>query len=390
MHSLLLLLFAGPVTYHPEVERLIAARCQICHREGEAGPMPLTTYKEVRPWAKAIKEAVLSRRMPPWHADPEVGHFRNDLSLTKDEIETIRAWVDGGAPQGDPAVAAPPPQFTTGWRITRPDVVFEIPGSFEVPKSGVLDYQYFEVATQFREDKWVEMAEVRPGERSVVHHAIVTVREPGDSDWYGGQFLAGYAPGAAPQVWKAGQARLVRAGSTLVFQMHYTANGKVLSDRTRIGLVFAKQPPRQRIYAGRATSFQLRIPPGEANYKTEAAFHVPEASWLAAVRPHMHYRGKSFEVRAVFPNGETRTVLRVPKYSFLWQPYYYLETPLRLPAGTRLECTAVFDNSANNPFNPDPSAWVSFGEQTWQEMMIGWFDLAVDLPAAAARASGGR
>jgi hypothetical protein len=213
----------------------------------------------------------------------------------------------------------------------------------------------------------------------VVHHAIVMVRSPADRSWYGGQFLAGYAPGAVPQVWQPGQARLVPAGSALVFQMHYTANGKPAADRTQIGLIFAKQPPKQRIVAMRASNAWLSIPPGAPDYRVDASLTVSRPMTLAAIRPHMHMRGKSFEVRAVLPSGESQMVLRVPRYDFHWQPYYYLSEPLLLPAGARLECVAHYDNSANNPLNPDPTAEVHWGEQSWDEMMIGWFDVAVDL-----------
>jgi hypothetical protein len=292
-------------------------------------------------------------------------------------------WVDAGSPEGDASQAVKAVAFTEGWRIARPDVTFTLSETVRVPASGVIDYQYFVVETGFTEDKWVEMAEVRPSARSVVHHAIVSVRAPDEYGWFNGQFLAGYAPGAAPQVWKPGVARLIPAGSQLIFQMHYTANGKVEEDRTQIGLVFARTPPRERVLAMRAVNTWFTIPAGEANHRVDAVVTVHDEMRLAAVRPHMHLRGKAFEVRAVFPAGGSRVVLRVPKYDFHWQPYYYLESPLVLPAGTRLECTAIFDNSANNPRNPNAHQSVRWGDQSWEEMMIGWFDVLI--PARAER-----
>jgi hypothetical protein len=346
--------------------------------------MPLITYRQVRPWAKAIREAVAAKRMPPWHADSAVMKYSNDLSLSEGQRRILMEWVDAGCPEGSPGEQVKSREFTEGWRISRPDVVFTMPEWFRVPASGVMEYQYFTVETGFTEDRWVEMAEVRPSARAVVHHAIVSVRAPEDR-WMGGQFLAGYAPGAAPQIWRPGVARLIPAGSQLVFQMHYTTNGKTDEDRTQVGLVFARKPPQERVLAMRAVNTWFLIPPREANHRVDASITVHEEMKLAAVRPHMHLRGKSFEVRAVFRDGGTRLVLRVPKYDFHWQPYYYLENPILLPAGTRLECTAVFDNSANNANNPNKDEAVRWGDQSWEEMMIGWFDMLV--PAGDAKGS---
>ncbi len=366
---------AGPPTFYKDVLPILSERCQSCHRAGQAAPMALVTFKDTRPWAKAIKESVLARRMPPWHADSTVVKYRNDLSLSEAERETLTGWVDGGSAEGNAADAPRLKTYVEGWRIARPDAVFSLPETIAVPASGTIDYQYLAVATGFTEDKWVEMAEVRPTSRGVVHHAIVSVRAPADAGWYGGQFLAGYAPGAAPQVWMPGQARLIPAGSYLVFQMHYTSNGKAAEDRTQIGLVFAKQAPRERVYAMRASNSWFTIPPGAPDHRVEAATSVHQPVRLAAIRPHMHLRGKAFQVVAIFPDGTSKMVLRVPRYDFHWQPYYYLETPLSLPAGTRLECTAWFDNSPNNPRNPNPLDSVRWGEQSWDEMMIGWFEV---------------
>jgi hypothetical protein len=366
-------------TFHKDVEPLLQRRCQSCHRAGEGAPMSLITYQQTRPWARAIRAAVLSGKMPPWQADPRYGKFVNDLSLTAAEKDKLVAWIDAGAPEGHPADAPKPRVFPQGWQIGTPDVVFEMPEEFLVPARGVLDYQYIAVSTRFTEDKWVEMAEVRPGDPAVVHHAIVMVDQ--DDGTHQEQYLAGYAPGMTPQIWKPGQARLIKAGATLIFQMHYAATGKPAQDRTRIGLVFAKEPVKEQILAMEALGLGLKIPPGDPHYRVEAAERMRDTVRLVGMRAHMHLRGRSFQFRAVYPNGESEILLDIPKYDFNWQPYYYLETPKLLPRGTVIECTAYFDNSANNPFNPDPSAAIAWGPQTWDEMMIGWLDVAVPLPA---------
>jgi len=313
--------------------------------------------------------------MPPWQADPHYGKFSNDLSLAPGEKEMLVAWIDAGAPEGDPADAPEPRTFVEGWRIPKPDVVFEMPEEFNVPASGAIDYQYFPVATKFAEDKWVEAVEVRPGDPSVVHHAIVVTGSP--DDYLGQEYLAGYAPGEGPQIWKPGQARLIKAGAHLIFQMHYTANGKPAHDRTRIGIVFAKKPATEQIVAMQAAAHRLAIPAGDANYRTSALAAIEEPCYLVGLRAHMHLRGKAFTFRAIYPSGATETLLEIPRYDFNWQPYYYLETPKFLPRGTRIEAIATFDNSPNNPANPNPAQMVLWGPQSWDEMMIGWFDVAV-------------
>ena len=378
----------APVTFHKDVEPIFQNRCQGCHRPGEAAPMALVTYPQARPWAKSIKAALLNGKMPPWQADPHYGKFSNDLSLAPGEREIVVAWVDAGAPEGNLADAPKPRTFPEGWRIPKPDVIFEMPEEFNVPTAGAVNYQYFPVPTNFTEDKWVEMVEVRPGDRSAVHHAIVVI-DSGD-EYAGQEYLAGYAPGMTPQFWKPGQARLIKAGSRLVFQMHYSTTGKPARDRTRIGLVFAKKPATEQIVAMQAAAPWIAIPPGDPNYRISAVSVIHETSYLMGLRAHMHLRGKSFTFRAVYPTGETETLLDIPHYDFNWQPYYYLETPKLLPRGTRIEASAVFDNSPNNPFNPNPAAAIFWGPQSWDEMMIGWFDLAIPVRAESSRTRAAR
>jgi hypothetical protein len=345
--------------------------------------MPLLKYQDARPWAKAIRAAVITGKMPPWSPDPHYGKFLNDLSLDPGEKEKIVAWIDAGAPEGKPSDAPAPRQFQEGWNIPSPDVVFELPEAYDVPASGTIDYKYIRVPTNFTEDKWVQIAEVRPGAPAVVHHAIVVMRAPGSRRE---EYLAGYAPGMTPQIWKPGEARLVKAGSVLEFQMHYATNGTPARDRTRIGLIFAKEPVIEQVIGTQLTPQSLNIPPGDANYRVDSSGMMGQEVKLVAIRAHMHVRGKSMEVRAVYPTGETEILLNVPKYDFNWQPYYYLETPKVLPKGTRIEATSYFDNSPNNRFNPDPTAAVTWGPQSWDEMMISWLDIAVDRSATAAPA----
>ncbi|HUS07235.1 MAG TPA: cytochrome c [Bryobacteraceae bacterium] len=386
-----------PVTFHQDVLPVLQKNCQGCHRPGEAAPMSFLTYKDTRPWAKAIREAVVLKKMPPWFADPHVGKFRNDPSLSDAEKATLIRWADSGAPEGDPGQAPAPRRLLEGWNIGEPDRIIEMPLEYAVPASGTIEYTYFIVPTGFAEDKWVQMAEARPGNRKVVHHVIAFVREPGSS-WLRdakpgepfvprkggdtgslGEFLVGYAPGVVPQVLEPGQAKWIRAGSDIVLQMHYTANGRPEKDRTRIGFTFAKQPPAKRVLTLAASNRKFVIPPGAGNHRVDAQVTLQEDSTLLAMIPHMHLRGKSFAFRVVYPTGEIQELLQVPRYSFNWQLSYLPKKPIGLPKGSRIECTAYFDNSANNPDNPNPGAEVRYGDQSWEEMMFGFFDVAVDV-----------
>jgi hypothetical protein len=389
-----------PVTFSRDVLLLLQRSCQGCHRPGEAAPFSLLTYEESRPWAKAMKEAVLLHKMPPWFADPHIGKFSNDRSLSEKDISTLVAWSDQGAPQGDPKDAPAPLQFIEGWRIPKPDVVIEMPNDFHVPSSGVLNLQHIVVPSGFTEDRWVQCTEVRPGNRALVHHIVVFTREPGSKwlkdakigvpfdpdkkhkrkkdDGVPGEGVAGYTPGAFPVPLPPGQAILIKAGSDIVFQMHYTTNGKAGTDRSRLGLVFAPGPPKQRVASLAAYNDDLKIPAGDPNYRVDSVFDLGAEVQLTSMQPHMHSRGKDFEFRAIYPNGQTETLLRVLNYSFSWQLSYDLAKPIVLPKGTRIQCTAHFDNSANNPNNPDPNKEVSWGDQTFDEMMIGFFSVAFE------------
>lgn len=384
-------------TFYKDVLPILQQHCQTCHRPGEAGPMPLMDYAGVEPWGSAIRQAVVSRQMPPWYADPSVGHFANDRSLSTAQIATIAAWVEAGSPAGNAKDAPKPVAWVEGWTIGRPQIIFEMPSSFNVPSAGVVPYQYVIVPTHFQHDTWVRLAEVRAGDRAHTHHIVVSVREAG-SAWLAGEpvgvpfalsghdhggipgeFLAGCGPGAIPELLAPGQAKLIRAGSDLVFQLHYTTNGQPGCDRSRIGLILSKDPPRQRVLMLAAANLRFIIPPGDPDYEVDARITLHADATLVSLLPHMHLRGKSFEFRAVFPEGRREILLRVPHYSYDWQLSYYLANPLPLPSGTTIECTAHFDNSSANPRNPDPSKTVHFGPQSWDEMMIGYFEVATDV-----------
>ncbi|MBK5293208.1 MAG: thiol-disulfide isomerase [Acidobacteriia bacterium] len=367
-------------TFTKDVAPILNQRCVECHRQGEAAPMAFTSYKDVRPWARAIKEKVVSRAMPPWLADARYGHFDNERRLKQPEIDTVAAWVDQGAPEGDPKFLPKPPIFEQGWAVGKPDVVFELPQAVAVQPSGVIPYQYYTVPTGFKEDTWVQAAEIRPGNRAVVHHIIVFIQPQGAKEGSptGREKLSGFAPGEQPKVYPAGTAKLIPAGSNLVFQVHYTPNGTAATDRSYIGLLFAKQPVTRRALTGTALNTKFTIPPGDGNHEVQSSWEAKEDVRIVDLMPHMHLRGKDFTYTAVYPNGSREIVLSVPRYDFNWQLLYQFAEPLRLPKGSRLECVAHFDNSSNNKHNPDPNKEVKWGPQTWEEMMIGWFDYTTE------------
>lgn len=390
--SVLALLVCSAATFHRDVEPLLQRHCQSCHRAGGLAPMPLTTFAETRPWAKSIRLRVTRRTMPPWFADRAHGRFLNDPSLTEDEIAVFRDWVDGGAPKGDPAQAPPPLGWREDWTIGTPDLVVEMPRPFRVPAKGEVEYQYVIIPLRWTEDRWVTAAEAMPGARAAVHHIVLYAREP-DSAWLReapvsqifarmrefttSDILLVYAPGSPAMKLPPGMAKRIRAGSDLVLQIHYTPAGKPLEDRTRVALQFAKELPARQVHTLQIGVDDIRIPPGEANYRLRASGTFPNDALLLSFFPHMHLRGRSFEYSLVGPGGRFETLLKIPEYDFWWQIDYRLAEPRPVRAGERLQVDARFDNSANNPRNPDPSAEVTWGEQSWQEMMIGFFDVAV-------------
>jgi len=399
------------VTFHKDVLPVLQKHCQECHRPGEAAPMSFLTYKESRPYAKTMKQAVLAKKMPPWFADSHFGKFANDRRLAQSEIDTLIAWADNGAREGNTADAPAPRQFTAGWTIGKPDAVLDMSADYKVPATGTIEYTYFIVPTGFTEDKWVEKIELRPTARSVVHHIVLYARPPGskflkgvpvrtaftappptepekhDPDTGQGilygltsagyEMVSVYVPGGVAYETKPGQARLIKAGSDLVFQMHYTSNGKEAVDRSQVGMVFAKETPKQRVVNTFVGNFNLTIPPGAANHRVDAKVKLYEDVIVQSLFPHMHLRGKGFEYVAKYPSGETQTLLKVPNYDFNWQLTYQLEKPMLLPKGTELTATAWYDNSPSNKYNPDPKSQVYWGDQSWEEMLAGFVDFVI-------------
>lgn len=386
-------LAAAAPTFHRDVEPILQRRCQTCHRPGESGPFPLLTYADARPRARAIRAAILKRTMPPWFAAEASHPFSNDPTLTQTERGTLLDWVNTGAAQGNPADAPPPADFPDGWNIPRPDATFSAGADFAIPARGALDYMHFVIPTGYAGNRWVEAIEVRPSFRAAVHHAVVYIRPPG-SPWLAhlkpghpgpvprdgpgqgrAEVLTVYAPGMTPDQWPAGTAKLLPAGWDIILQLHYTTTGAAGRDRTRIGLRFSRAPVTHRVVTMSMRNMALNIPPGEPNYSAEGRGFLPARAEILSFFPHMHLRGKAFEYRAIHPDGAREVLLRVEPYRFHWQLAYRLAAPLALPAGTRLECTAWYDNSPNNPDNPDPAATVRWGEQSWDEMMAGYLDL---------------
>jgi peroxiredoxin len=377
----------GEITYTKHVAPILQKNCQECHRPGQIGPFALLTYEVAAAWSETIREVIAEDRMPPWHADPKFGKFSNDRRLTKEEKATLLTWLDKGTPRGDPKDLPPPRKFTDGWRIGKPDAVITMPVEFDVPakmpKYGV-PYKHFAVTTNFPEDRWIVQAEAKPGAPEVVHHIIVFVVPPGRMFIPGDPKtppLCGTAPGDMPLQLPPGYAKHIPKGARLIFQMHYTPNGKAIKDRSSIGLVFAKEPPKKSVVTEPVYNLFFSIPAGAANHKVEASYRCRQDGEIIGFMPHMHLRGKDFLYQALYPDGKSEVLLSVPKYNFNWQSVYRPATPIGMPKGTRLQCIAHFDNSDKNPNNPDPTRTVTWGDQTWQEMLIGWVDFAYDIKA---------
>jgi hypothetical protein len=407
-------------TFSKDVAPILYRNCATCHRPGEIAPMSLLTYEDARPWAQAIREQVARGDMPPWHADSPHGTFSNDRRLSDQEKDILMRWVDAGAPRGNPKDLPPQPKFAEGWTIGTPDAVISMGKEFEVPASGTIGYQYISAPTNFTEDKWVQAIEVRPGARSVVHHVLVFCREAGEArpnafvpdlpklpagelrpralglarpeqrPGKPGVLIATTAPGTNAMVFEPGTALLIKAGSVLVFQIHYTANGTATKDRTSVGMIFAKKPPALEIRTSAFMNLFLVIPPGDANREVDSAIQFTENVRIYALFPHTHLRGKSWEYRLMYPDGHTKEVLSVPKYDFNWQTYYVFAEPLAAPAGSRLEAVAHYDNSTANRSNPDPTKTVRWGEQTWEEMQYTGITYSVDGTASEAGAESAR
>jgi hypothetical protein len=388
-------------TFYKDVLPILQRHCQVCHRTGGIAPMAFETYEQTKRFAEAIRVAAQNRTMPPWFAVRGIGKFSNDPSLSDDQIAELAAWAENNTPAGNPADAPAEMKWSGKWTMAKPDLVVSMKQGVKIPADGELDYTYEIVPTNFQEGRWVQGSEILPGMPENVHHAVVYVRPPGsawlrhapvgkpftaeslateedrrDAMWTDSDILLVYAPGSTPDNWAEGMAKYVPAGSDLVFQMHYTTNGKAGSDVTQIGLRFAKEPPAKRVLTLQLTNDHFVIPPGVPDFRVEAWGTLPNDALLLSFFPHMHLRGKRFEYNIVREDKGIETLLRV-NYHFHWQMSYRLAEPLALKAGTKLQAVAWFDNSRENPHNPDPEAAVRWGEQTSDEMMVGFFDVAV-------------
>jgi hypothetical protein len=412
-------------TFTKDVAPILYKNCTSCHRPGEIAPMSLLTYAEARPWVRSIQTRVTNGTMPPWHADPAHGDFLNDRRLKPAEKDTILKWVAAGAPEGDPKDLPAAPKYADGWMIGQPDVVLPMQEDYPIPANGTVAYQYFEVPTNFTEDKWIQAFEVRPGNRAVVHHVIVYTRNPqqleqmrkqardaeasgkprpvpvvsfaegmdipagqtGGPELPDGQkrvlgpndrpspggftgSIGGYVPGNGSRVYESGTATKLPAGSTLVFQMHYTTTGKATTDRSSVGIIFAKEKPKIPLSGAVLANGALHINANDPNARVDAEMTVNRDIDLYSILPHTHVRGKSWEYVATYPDGRTETLLAVPHYDFDWQTDYIYRQPVHIPKGTKIHATAWYDNSVANKSNPDPSKDVWWGDQTFEEMMF--------------------
>jgi hypothetical protein len=430
------------VTFSRDVAPIFFKRCAECHRPGESAPMSLLTYKDARPWIRSIREKVVNRDMPPWHADPRSGSFANDRRLTDAEIDTIATWVDGQALEGDPRDLPPPPEFVEGWSIGNPDVVLRMPEEFRLDASGPDEYHFFEVDPGFAEDKYVQMVEARPGNRRVVHHINAFIVPPSESPARkltreeserlrvqagqdsifqrdgmlmrlkpetpvhddgcrlesggggdrldgGGQrivrtWLGGFAPGTNPLTWTPGTVKRIPAGSKIVLNIHYSkTSGVVERDRSMVGLVFAKEPPRREVFTRWIANHYFEIPPGAGNHEVTACWKAEDDIHLVSVAPHMHARGKAMRIRVTYPDGSSEVLIDVPKYEFSWQTMYAFARPVAIPKGTRFHLTSHFDNSSANRNNPDPKQTVRWGDPTSDEMMLAIVEYTVDRHSVA-------
>jgi hypothetical protein len=393
----------GVATYSRDIAPILYQNCLECHRPGEAAPVSFTSYGEVRPWAKKIREVVETGTMPPWHADPSVGSWKNERRLSRDEIGIIRRWVEGGAPEGNPAELPPAPQFVEGWRMGEPDHVFQMVRPEVLGPEVEDEYRYVMIPTGFTEDRWVKAAEVRPGNLEVVHHVIVFVASQQaimsgkiESGFSGS--LGGYAPGTQPLIAEEGRGFLVPAQSVLVLQMHYhKPKGRSASDQTRIGIQFADHVVEKQVKFDFIGEFGFAIPPHDPEYIVEASKVVLQDVVIQTLIPHMHYRGKDMRVWAELPDGSIERLILIPRYDFNWQTFYEMEKPFFAPAGTRLVARATYDNSPRNPFNPNPNETVRWGLPTTAEMMFAFYiytdadeQLRARDPGAGVLAAGGR
>jgi len=374
-------------TFTKDVAPIFYRSCIECHRATMFAPMSLTSYEDARPWLRSIKQRVTSGTMPPWGSDMPHGMFRNDPRLTDDEIRTIVSWIDGGAPKGDVKDMPKMPAFAEGWGIGQPDAVFSMTEDFKVPAAGTIDYKYIRVPVNLPEDRWYTAVEIKPIARANVHH-VIAYTEPSSSEppragnTFGPTNITGVSPNKPGLVFEPGVAKLLRAHHDIILQMHYTTNGKEAVDRTQVGFIFSKEPPKRVHVTGLAVQPRILIPAGDPNAEVKASFDVKQDMTMTSLTPHMHVRGKDMTYTAFYPDGTSEVLLAVPRYDFNFQITYDLAKPKLIPKGTKIEVVAHYDNSTGNKYNPDPTKDVKWGDQTWEEMMIGFWGTVIDAAPA--------
>jgi peroxiredoxin len=379
------------ITYHSRISRIVQQNCASCHRDGGIAPFSLESYEQVAGYRGMIRWVVEEGRMPPWFASPEHGEWRNDRSLSARDRRDLLAWIDAGAPEGEARDAVLALAWPDGWKLNRePDLVIPIPEPIDIPAEGVMDYQYVYVKTDFPEDRWLQKIDFRSTAQDVLHHVIVYLEAP-DADRRGA-LLAGTAPGVPATVYPDGLAKRLPAGAWIMFELHYTPNGRATTDRSELGLVFASGPPQQVVRTGAVGTTEFEIPPHAADHEVVAQTTFRRPVRIISFLPHMHLRGKAFRYELVHPDGREEILLDVPRYDFNWQLSYEPRVPMQIQPGSVLRGRAWYDNSAGNPANPDPALAVGYGEQSFEEMMFGFFDFVRDdeappTPAAPPTAS---
>jgi hypothetical protein len=377
-------------TFTKDVAPIFYKSCIECHRATMFAPMALTSYEEARPWLRSIRRRVTERTMPPWGSEMAHGLFRNDPRLTDQEIQTIVSWIDGGAPKGNMADMPKMPALAEGWTIGKPDAVYSMTADYKIPAAGAIEYQYLRIPVNLPEDRWYTAVEIKPSARAHVHH-VIAYTEPSSSEppragnTFGPTNITGVSPNKPGLIFEPGIAKLLKAHHDIILQMHYTTNGKEAVDRTQVGFVFSKEPPKQVHVTGLAVQPRFVIKAGDPNAEVKAVADIRQDTIVTSLTPHMHVRGKDMTYTAIYPDGKSEVLLSVPKYDFNWQITYELAAPKLLPKGTKVEVVAHYDNSPGNKYNPDPSKDVSWGDQTWEEMMIGFWGSVVDSPSGATR-----
>ena len=377
----------GDITWHNQVSRIVQNNCQECHRAGENGPFELVTYKDVKANRTMIKYQVENKLMPPWFADPAHGDFSNDRSLAPEDREALLTWIENDCPEGDAKDAPVERTWVEGWKIGTPDAIVGPAKTNKIPAKGTVKYQYIEVDTEFESDKWIQAMEIRPSSPQVVHHVLIFLKyprnhprakeQPMDNGGLNGYFM-GMVPGQGDITFPEGMGKFLPKGATMVFQIHYTPNGEPTEDKPQLGMIFCKDKPGKEVTTTGISNVFFNIPPGAENHEVKATYIVREKMRLLSLMPHMHVRGKAYRYVAKLPDGEEITLLEIPRYDFNWQLVYILREPIDLPKGSKIYATGWFDNSDKNPANPDPTKDVRFGEQTWEEMQIGyinWYSL---------------